>query len=291
MTHGGGGRLWRAVRWALVGVAIAAGFAVGMPAAQAEECPLVALTPCQATNPAPPQPTTPTTSTTVPAQPSEAEARERLLALVNAERVHRGLPALTARADVTGIASSWSTSMADAGDVSHNDAYFGSDTRGRLGARVMGENVARNFDIDRAHRSLMASEHHRANILDRRFAVVGFGAVYRDGAWWVTEDFLQPQGAGLPAQVAATHVGRQRGRATTTSTSLPVAVPVEGGEVLAATSTPHSVRSTVPRSGVSPLAGEEVPKLMLGVGAALVALLLLGAAHALRPLDPRAWRT
>jgi hypothetical protein len=53
-----------------------------------------------------------------------------------------------------------------------------------------------------AHDHLMASPHHRDNILDARFTVVGLGATYRDGSWWITEDFLQPAAAPRGHEVA-----------------------------------------------------------------------------------------
>lgn len=106
--------------------------------------------------------------------------------LVNAERVQRDIQPLTQRGDVTDIAMRWSGSMAQAGELSHNDAYFSNESRRRLDARALGENVARASTIDQAHQALMASEHHRDNILDARFSAVGIGAVFRDGSWWAS---------------------------------------------------------------------------------------------------------
>ena len=170
------------------------------------------------TTPVPPSttttvaPTTTTTSTTVapaPApEPTPEAARARMAELVNRARAAHGLPPLAPRADVTDIAMRWSESMARAGGLSHNDAYFAAETRRRLDAKALGENVARAGTIEQAHDALMASEHHRANILDARFDVIGLGAVYEHGSWWVTEDFLQSRGAPAAAPVAAPDAAR-----------------------------------------------------------------------------------
>lgn len=152
--------------------------------------------------PAPPPSTTTTTAPPAPAQPSQADAISTLLGKVNHERTSRGLPALELRADVSQIAAAWSVHLADVGTLSHNDEYFSSATRHRLGGRALGENVARNTSIGGAHTSLMKSPHHRDNILDARFLVIGLGVELRNGSWFITEDFLQPARPARPATAA-----------------------------------------------------------------------------------------
>src|SRR4051794_27001250 len=98
--------------------------------------------------------TTPSTPTTAP-QPTASEAVARLVARTNDERTQRGLLALQVRADVASIASAWSDSMARAATLSHNDAYFSDASHDRLGAQLLGENVARAPDVDVAHEALM----------------------------------------------------------------------------------------------------------------------------------------
>jgi hypothetical protein len=186
--------------------------------------------------------------------------------------------------------------MARAGDLAHNDAYFTEATRERLHARLLGENVARNGDVDAAHRALMASPPHRANILDGRFTIVGIGAELREGSWWLTEDFLQPASA-VPAP------DRPRGTAATsappavpTTARLPVAAPTtpaqDAGEVLGAVASgptdewraPHPAAA---RRGIAALPGESVldPRVI----AALLAVGVVGVVSmsALRRSDPR----
>jgi uncharacterized protein YkwD len=57
---------------------------------------------------------------------------------------------------------------------------------------AIGENIAYNVTVRRAHRALMASPGHRANILDPRMRRVGVGVVERHGRLWVTEIFTKP---------------------------------------------------------------------------------------------------
>ncbi|HVM53321.1 MAG TPA: CAP domain-containing protein [Acidimicrobiales bacterium] len=154
-------------------------------------CPGAGAPPTTTTTEPPP----PTTTTTARPAMTAEEAASRLLAKVNEERVSAALPVLVPRDDVSAIAKDWSASMARAGALSHNDAYFARGTRERLQARALGENVARAPSVDEAHRALMASAGHRANILDGRFKVIGIGAVRSGGSWWLTQNFVEPRPA------------------------------------------------------------------------------------------------
>lgn len=171
--------------------------------------------------PVPPVPSTPMTlppvslpPVTVPPLPlvpvSLPDAARRLLELVNLERQEAGLGRLVARDDVGAIALDHSTRMALEGDIFHNVRYFSPATRRRLGAAVRGENVAYNGSVENAHARLMNSPGHRANLLNRRFSVVGIAVVQApDGRYFITEDFLQPAGrkarpvSSSPAKLAA----------------------------------------------------------------------------------------
>lgn len=94
--------------------------------------------------------------------------------------------------------------MAQQQALSHSDDYFSADSHKRLSAKALGENVARNGNVDDAHARLMASPGHHANIMSTQFTVVGI-AVFRDdrGTYWVTEDFLTPKTAAAPAPAPA----------------------------------------------------------------------------------------
>ena len=91
------------------------------------------------------------------------------------------------------MAGAHSHDMARARQLRHNDAYFTDENRQRLDARTLGENVAVGASSGEIHRALMASEPHRANVLDPRFTVIGIGAVQNERGWWVTQDFVQPR--------------------------------------------------------------------------------------------------
>ena len=94
--------------------------------------------------------------------------------------------------------------MADTQVLAHNDAYFSAESKSRLGAKSLGENVARNGSADDAHARLMASPGHRANLMSSKFSVVGI-AVFRDGSGnlWITQGFVQPAAASAPAPAPA----------------------------------------------------------------------------------------
>lgn len=259
---------------------------------RANTCPIELVVPCSG-SPTPPAPTSttsvapttrvpPTTTTTPNAarQPTAAEAAARLLVLLNVERDRAGLTRFTARGDVAEIASAWSAAMARAGQLSHNDAYFTEGTRRRLRARLLGENVARNADVDAAHRALMASPGHRANILNGRFTVVGLGAQLREGSWWLTEDFLQPEDglSGADRSRSGAPDAQPPARFVTDRPAVPNVVGHDAGEVLAAggptTAPGESAQSSAHRPAA--LASESLVE--PGTAAALLVPGMLGLA-------------
>lgn len=137
------------------------------------------------------------------AEPDRVAAGQ-LFVLINTERSDAGLAPLVPSSGATEVAEAWSQFMSDLDDLAHNDAWFTSETRQRLGAGALGENVATNVDIADAHRRLMNSPGHRANILDPRFTHIGIGAVKGPtGAWWITEDFFQMKQAPSVAPAPA----------------------------------------------------------------------------------------
>ncbi len=232
---------------------------------------------------------------TSPQQPTSAEAAARLVVRTNAERTQRGLPALQVRADVASIAAGWSDTMARAARLSHNDDYFTDESHRRLDAQLVGENVARAPDVDTAHKALMASEHHRNNILDARFTVVGIGATYLDGSWWITEDFLQPEAVRAQSTVTtgqrAPRPPAGRVGSTSSSTSTMTAPPVVHGVVVAAVAAPALPAAVLPRVDrdrpvVTGFVGAESVSashhVSWTVGAALLAVLMIAVTDQLR---------
>lgn len=263
----------RTARSLIVAATAATAFFVLAPRAGAASCALTGVGGCAAPADPPAAPVATTTTTTQAPAPSPApptslaQARAQLLALVNNERTSRGLAPLAPRSDVDAIASQWSDTMANAGDLSHNEAYFTDESHERLGAQLVGENVGRAGGIDEAHRAFMASDRHRALILDARFTTLGIGATLRDGNWWITEDFLQPR-TSAPVRAAAARAPRTARvpvqtpappSAPTSVVSVAPAAP-EVAVQSAAASAPRRVEvlaATVGPSSPSSLAGED----------------------------------
>ncbi len=139
-----------------------------------------------------------------------AEGQEAaFVALINAEREQRGLSTLTLDPMLTETARAHSEEMCSADYFDHHsptpglsspmDRYLSSSRQLGLPQPeylLVGENIfycsVYNdiYNVDYAHRALMASPGHRANILEPRFAKIGVG-VYRNakGEFWVTEMF------------------------------------------------------------------------------------------------------
>ncbi len=155
------------------------------------------------------RPRTPPVLLNTPA--GEASEERALITAINAERTTRGLEPLTSDPILTEAARSHSREMGDLGYFDHfsptpalatpQDRYqktlrdWDEDqpASAMVGENIFYCNVTNDvYNVDYAHRRLMASPGHRANILDARFTKVGVG-LYRDsmGRFWVTEMFLQ----------------------------------------------------------------------------------------------------
>ncbi|HUP69744.1 MAG TPA: CAP domain-containing protein [Acidimicrobiales bacterium] len=184
--------------------------------ASAEQCNLMAgvITNCTQPSSSPPPSSSPSQPSSQPAPqpssqpssqpaPAPAPARsisevngaaDRILAMVNNERASAGLGALSMRGDVVGIAHPHSTAMASKRTIWHNDAYFNDSTRAQLRSAARGENVAMNSSLEDAHRRLMASPGHRANIMNGGFTQAGFSVVQDEaGTLYVTQNFMTPE--------------------------------------------------------------------------------------------------
>jgi uncharacterized protein YkwD len=137
---------------------------------------------------------------------------------INAERTSRGLNALTVDPLLVDVARAHSREMFDKNYFDHHSPTPGITTpmdRYLAGLHavnlptpdylLVGENIyycsesTDTYNVAFAHRALMNSPGHRANILEPRFARIGVG-IYRDsaGELWVTQMFLRddpPEGA------------------------------------------------------------------------------------------------
>lgn len=108
-------------------------------------------------------------------------AEERLLALVNEERRREGLATLELDEGLVPVAHAHATEMFDLGYFAHESPNTG-DPFDRLAAAdvvylAAGENLAYAPTVEIAHRGLMDSPGHRANILAPEFGRAGIGVV------------------------------------------------------------------------------------------------------------------
>ena len=111
----------------------------------------------------------------------DPEAEEQLLALVNQEREKVGLPPLEFESSLVPVGRAHATEMFTLGYFAHESPVTG-DPFDRIEAagieyRAAGENLAFAPDVATAHRGLMNSPGHRANILSPDFGRVGIGII------------------------------------------------------------------------------------------------------------------
>ena len=115
------------------------------------------------------------------------------LNLINAARSEHGLRPLRWNDSLAKAAEQHARLMAKHHQLTHQFPGELPLSRRLAAANVhfheAGENISANYSVLDAHRALMASEAHRANILDPDFDEVGIG-VARDGKWlYLVEDF------------------------------------------------------------------------------------------------------
>lgn len=140
-------------------------------------------------------------------QEVDPAAELQMVQLVNAERTKTGLPALVVDERLTQIAREHSRLLAAKHALSHQ--FPGEpDVRHRVtdtGLRFdySGENVAYDVDAASAHRSLMNSPPHRANILRPQFTAIGVGVIRSGNEIYVTEDFAHRLQELSPEQAEA----------------------------------------------------------------------------------------
>lgn len=111
----------------------------------------------------------------------DPEAEQRMLALVNQERVKQGLRPLQFDDQLRDVARAHSMEMFELGYFAHNSPVTGTpfDRMRKAGIRfvVAGENLAYAPNIQIAHEGLINSPGHRANILRAEFGKVGIGVI------------------------------------------------------------------------------------------------------------------
>jgi uncharacterized protein YkwD len=129
----------------------------------------------------------------------DADVIERLLELVNTDRVRAGLAPLALDDELAPIALAHSQDMNANGFVGHTSPTTGSakDRVERAGIRtpVVLENIGRGYSPDEVHRGLMDSPGHRGNVLSADATHIGIGVVRESeddrSAYLVTEVFVR----------------------------------------------------------------------------------------------------
>jgi uncharacterized protein YkwD len=158
------------------------------------------------------------------AEPAEnasvAELREALWRRIDGGRRAQGLGSLRRDARLDDVAQAHAVAMVHSGRTAH-DVGDGMPidrlARAGIGARRVGENVARARSLERAHRALWDSPSHRGNLLDPEFDAVGIGVARAGvGEILVCELFADFGGAPVSRSVSSLE-GRATGALSLTS--------------------------------------------------------------------------
>ena len=124
---------------------------------------------------------------------SEADQKAYTLALINEERAKYGFSQVTLQDDLSSLARLHGNDMIDRDYFAHVslDGLTPNDRRVREGiATPVGENLAKDLSTLRAHRSLMRSAAHRANILNPSWDTVGISVLLDDDDYfYVVQQF------------------------------------------------------------------------------------------------------
>ena len=112
----------------------------------------------------------------------DAVSEEKMIELVNSERVKRGIHPLQKDEQLMQLGRAYAKEMFEHGFFSHVSQVDGStpgDRANRMNIEymVLGENLAYAPDVYLAHQGLMNSEGHRKNILSEDFGRVGIGVI------------------------------------------------------------------------------------------------------------------
>jgi len=192
------------------------------------------------------------------ANPSDEAA---FVAELNQVRAGLGLAPLTVNSQLTDLARSHATVMADAGEIFHADpisaGYSGPWTR-------MGENVGVGASVPVLVDAFVASPGHYANIIDPGFTEIGVGVVWREGAMYTTHRFIQLPAAPAPAPPPTTAAPTTTAPPTSTApptTAPPVTAPPTAAPPTtfpATTAPPSTTTVPLPVLGPPPVTPERV---------------------------------
>jgi uncharacterized protein YkwD len=138
---------------------------------------------------------------------SVEQAEQFLIARVNRERAAIGLLALRWNPRVARVARDRSEEMRQAGAIGHISPTTGTVAdrmrAAQIPSRAVLENVARGFGLREAHRGLMNSPGHRANVLSTAVTEIGIGVAFGDQVsgrreLFITEIFMRGATAEFP---------------------------------------------------------------------------------------------
>ncbi len=124
----------------------------------------------------------------------DAAGEQHILDLANQARARAGLPALRLDPGLTAAARQHSARMAAQQKLTHDfpgEPALPVRLAGKVAAPLTaeGENVGYAPTVDGSQQAFMGSPHHRANLLDGNFNIVGFGIVRTGRLVYVTQDF------------------------------------------------------------------------------------------------------
>ena len=127
---------------------------------------------------------------------ADPDAEAHLVALLNDARRVAGVPPLLRDPILDGVARAHSTEMLRLGYFEHASPVAGAPEVRVVAAGYFGQRVAENIayapTVDEAHLGLMASLHHRANVVDPTMTRVGVGIVRTPDGVMVTQEFGSP---------------------------------------------------------------------------------------------------
>jgi len=135
----------------------------------------------------------------IPFRNVDSDVEQRLLELANQSRAQAAAPPLTLDAGLSRAARAHAEAMVAAGQLSRQ--FLGEPslpqrlaTTSNLLLERSGENVALDYNAAGAHQHLMVSPHHRENLLNPAYNVVGLGVVRSGDRLYIVQDF----GRALP---------------------------------------------------------------------------------------------
>lgn len=112
-------------------------------------------------------------------QPTIGVEEQKMLDLVNAERLKVGVAPLKADPELMKVAKLKAEDMVKNNYFSHTSPTYGSpfDMMKKFGItfQTAAENLAGNSSVEAAHNALMQSEEHRKNILNSSYDYIGIG--------------------------------------------------------------------------------------------------------------------